>query len=145
MSFDLEKFDATNITDRTKDIPVPEFKQFFAKDEEPIWTVRALAGEEMAHCRAAQDDNVSRTTIIEGLMSESPEDKVQAIKDAMGMLSDTVPVDYVWRLKALELGSVNPKIDHAQSVRVGAANSNVFYKLTNEITRLSGEGQTLGE
>ncbi len=145
MNFDIEKFDQAKIEDRTDTVPVPEFSEFFEDPEKPDWIVKALDGEQLAEARLAKERNRSLETLITGLTSRNSEDAIQAVKDILGVASDTAPDDYVWRVALLRLGSVDPKLDEGQVVRVAKANGVVFQKLTNKIIELSGQGARLGE
>ena len=145
MSFDVAKFEAARIEDRTEVVPVPELKEFFEDPSKPDWTVKALDAIELAEAREAKQRNRSMETLIAGLMSSDNEDKVQAVKDALGVATDAAPDDYVWRLAVLRLGSVDPKLDEGQVVRIAKAHGFVFQKLTNKIVELSGQGMKLGE
>ena len=145
MGFDLAKFEAARLEDRTEVVSVPELKEFFDDPSKSDWTVKALDAIELAEAREAKQRNRSLETLITGLMSTQSEDKAQAIKETLGISNEVAPDDYVWRVAVLRLGSVDPKLDEGQAVRIGKAHSVVFQKLTNKIVELSGQGMKLGE
>jgi hypothetical protein len=45
----------------------------------------------------------------------------------------------------LRIASVAPAIDHHQAIKIANLNVIVFNRLTDEIYKISGEGQDLGE
>lgn len=149
MPFDIQKFDEAKIEDRLDEVPVPELKDFFGEDEEQLWVVRALGGLEMAVAREAQKKNETFQELVTKLLSTITEEKVDAVLELIGLAKERpdtdAPEDYVWRISCLWQGSVSPKIDEVQAVRLALLNSNVFYKLTNKILVLSGMGKQLGE
>ncbi len=149
MAFDLAKFDHAQIEERVEKVPVPEFKMFFDDDEDPIWVVRALGGLEMAVARDAKEKNKNFQELVKKLLSTVTEEKVDALLETLGLAKQTpdstAPEDYVWRVSCLHQGSVSPKIDETQAVRVALINSSIFYNLTNKILILSQMGKTLGE
>ena len=151
MTFDIKKFEEAKFKDRTEEVPVPELVEFF-DDPDPkktIWIVRQLAGEELAIAKEAQGQNRNMESIIEALSgsleSMNQGEKVTALKDVLGVTSETAPDDYVWRLACLRMGSVEPVIDEALAVKIAITYGNVFYRLTNKILALTGMGKTLGE
>ncbi|KKN41614.1 hypothetical protein LCGC14_0721470 [marine sediment metagenome] len=149
MGFDITKFDQAKIVDRTVEIPVPELAVFFAEDEKPIWKVRQLGALELAIANEAKNVNKNLQELIDKLLSSVPEDKVEALLESLGLTQrkpDTpAPEDYVYRVACLYQGSVEPEIDQVQAVRLALMNGNVFYKLSNKIIQLSGQGAQLGE
>ena len=149
MPFNEEKFDQVKIQDRTAKVPVPELKMFFDEKEEPVWVVRALGSLEVAIAREAKEKNQNFQALIERLLSEVTEDKVDSILELLGLAKQgpdsDAPEDYVWRISLLQQGSVTPEINQEQAVRLALMNSVVFYKLTGKILQLIGEGQELGE
>ena len=148
MTFDLNKFEATNYKDRTKKIPVPALKKFFGDKEKPVWTVRGLSGIELAEVREAAQRNLNLESVIELIMSNIPKEKVKAVKDIIGLpgesKSEGSPDDYVRRLAILRLGSVEPKVEQPIAVKLAANHPVTFSTLTDEIMALTGKGR-LGE
>jgi hypothetical protein len=157
MPFDMAKFESVKIVDRTEEVPVPELQSFFEDEEigegetraivpgKAVWTVKALGGLEIAEAREAMARNRSLEALLSGLISGDSKEKVQALKDSLGIASDTAPDDYVYRLACLRLGSVDPVLNEEQAVRLALAFSVTFYNLTNKILQLSGMGKRLGE
>lgn len=144
MGFDVTKFGATKFKDRTADVPVPELQKFFGEGEKAIWTVKGLTAEEIAIANDAKKVNDNIESVITGLSSRLPAEKAEAVKDLIGVVTDKVPADVVWRISMLVSGSVNPKCDQQMAVKLGSSKGMVFYRLTNKILELTGRGK-LGE
>ena len=144
MTFNIEKFNNSIYRDRTKDIPVPELSSFFEEDSEPVWTVRGLTGEELAVVNEAVAANKNMNQIIASMVSGNNNEKIEALKQVIGIASDTVPDDLVRRFAMLVAGSVNPKCEQHIAVKLGQNFPTTLFKLTNEIISLTGDGR-LGE
>ena len=142
MGFDLNKFETSDYKFREKRIPVPMLSAFF-NGEEPEWVVRNLTGSELAAVRDSVQRAKDMESIVEGLASGSGKEKVEAVKDALGITGD--PEDHIRRLTMLELGTVSPKIKRKHAVRLSEIFPVMFTTLTNEIMSLTGQGKSLGE
>lgn len=143
MGFDLQKFETADFKFREKKVPVPQLASFFGDGEPAEWIVRNLTGAELAAVRDSIQRAKDLESIVEGLASDSGKDKIQAVKDAMGITGD--PEDHIRRLTMLELGTVSPKIQRKHAVRLGEAYPVLFTTLTHEIMSLTGQGKSLGE
>jgi len=144
MSFDINKFETTTFKERTFDVKVPELKDFYAEDEKAIWQVRGLTGEELAIVNEAISTNQNLSALVSAITSKVTEEKIQAIKEAMGLPSDSVPTDIVRRISMLVQGSTNPECSQELAVKIARVHPTVFFKITNKIIELTGIGQ-LGE
>lgn len=146
MGFNLEAFRASSIAPREKDIPVPELAAFFAEGIEPVWRIRGLTGEQVARARESGVRYKAIAVAVQALTSQSAQkaEKVEAMEAMIGYGTD-VPEDLAQRFDHLEFGSVEPKIDHADAVRLFAGHAFVAYKLTNEILMLTGAGPDPGK
>lgn len=142
MGFDIQKFETADFKFREKRVPVPDLKPFFNGDD-PVWTVRNLTGAELALVRDSVQRAKDLESIIDALAKGSGKDKVDAIREAMGITGDSD--DYIRRLTVLELGTVSPKIQRKHAVKLSEAHGVLFTSLTNEIYQLSGQGKSLGE
>lgn len=149
MTFDIKKFEEARFEDRIEEVPVPELAEFFGDSKKIVWIVRQLTGEELAIAKEAQGQNRNMESIVEALSgsleSMNQGEKAQALKEVLGVTSETAPDDYVWRLACLRMGSIDPVIDEALAVKIAITYGNVFYRLTNKILALTGMGKTLGE
>lgn len=145
MGFDLQKFGAANFKPRTKTVPVPELAAFFGPDETPEWIVRALSASELAQAEneavMSQDDAVRAA--IEGAAADAKGTQasgmVAAILQFFGA-EGRVPKTTVRRMAYLRLGSVDPKPDHTDCVRISEQFGVVFLRLTNAIEDLTAQG-----
>jgi len=148
MSIDLKKLKTTKFKDRTKDIEVEPLKDFFSKDDKPIWTVKALSGEELYLVRQAVERSRNIDELVSQLVSGSPKKKVEAALKSLG-ISDDLPEEYIRRLHCLRHGSAKPDlkndVEGLEICKIIAENHAVlFNRLTDEIMALTGLGK-LGE
>jgi len=136
----------TQFKDRTKDVSVPELSKFFkkgTKKKDMVWTVKNLGANEIAKANEALKNSQDLGSLLSSLASNNSSEKVDAIKQAMG-LSDDVPGEVIRRMTLLTCGSVKPECSHELAVKLSTVHSTVFYRLTNEILSLTGEG-SVGE
>ncbi len=145
MAFDATKFSTAQFKDRTFDVPVVELKEFFEDGDKCVWTVKCLGANEIAIANQAMQANNDLKELVEKLTSTNSTDKIEAIQSAMGLQTGSVPDDIVRRISMLVSGSVEPECDQELAVRISTAYSTVFYRLTNKILSLTGEGMELGE
>jgi hypothetical protein len=139
MPFDIKKFAKAELIPRTRAVPLPDLKDYFAAGEEPVWTVRNLTGHELGKVNEAIDKNKAVAAVLEGIVSKIAKDKVDAIKASLG-LDESTPNDIARRLEMLTLASVDPAIGHEVSVKLCEHFPAEFFALTNAITELTGQG-----
>lgn len=144
MGFNSDKFTGTKYKDRTCDVPVPELKAFFDDGEEPVWTVKGLTASEIAKANDEVANNYDLLTIVSSLASTLASDKSEAIKELVGVSEGKTPNDIVKRISQLMSGSVSPTCTREMAVKLGENFSITFFKLSNKILELSGQGR-LGE
>jgi len=138
--FDLKKFRNAKFEARFEDVPVPDLKEFFGEGAEaPAWRVRGLTGHELGKVNEAAERNRNVSAILEALLSNSADDKAEAVKKLVG-LDDAVPHDIARRLEMLSLGSVDPEMDLELAVKLCTHFPIEFFALTNAITKLTGQG-----
>jgi len=145
MGFNINKFETSTFNERTFNVDVPELIDFFDKDDKLEWVVRGLNAEELAIVNDAVDTNNNIGDILSAITSQDGSNKMDAIKDLIGLSSDNVPSDIVRRFAMLTKGSVNPECPQSIAVKLGQSHPTVLYKLTNKIIELTGLGQKLGE
>jgi hypothetical protein len=143
MGFNIQKFETADYKFREKRVPVPELKAFFSDDEPAEWVIRSLTGAELAAVRDSVQRAKDMESIIEGLASGTGKDKVQAVKEALGI--DGAPDDHIRRLTMLEIGTVSPKVQRKHIVKLSEIAPVLFTSLTTEIMSLTGQGKSLGE
>lgn len=145
MPFDLQKFNNVKFTPRTDVVPVPALTGFFPDGEKPVITIRGLTGEEFARVREAQEKNRNIILVLEALAGAGAEEKVQALRETLGLDPDQVPEDLARRIEQLSLGSVDPVLDVQAAAKIFRVYPVTGYELTNRITVLSGQGMQPGE
>lgn len=149
MPFNAKKFKTANYSERTEDVPVPQLKEFFADDEKPIWTIRAISGEELYSIRSAVEKARNTDEILSQLLSGTAKQKAEAALKSMG-LGDDLPDEYIRRLHILKYGSAEPALrDDPEGLEVckklAAKHGTIFDNLTTKIMALTGLGFKLGE
>jgi len=140
MGFDTEKFNSTKYTDRLAEIEVPELAKFFEEADAHIWVVKCVGANEIAKSNDAAKNNKELIEIVTALAGEQGPERTEAIKEAMGITSSSVQTDVVRRISLLVSASVDPICDQNTAVRISNFHGNVFYRLTNKILSLIGEG-----
>lgn len=144
MAFNLEKFDQAQFKDRVTEVPVPGLSEFFDDGEKSVWIVRGLTGHELAKVNEAIRLNKDLDVILSGITSEVHGEKVEAVKEALG-LTDSTPGDLVRRIAALQNASIAPIVSQEMAVKLAGCFPTIFYLITNKIFGLTGEGKRLGE
>lgn len=144
MPFDVQRFTSARWEPRTERVPVPDLAEWFGEDEEAVFVVRGLSGPELGRCTEAVTRNRDRAALAEGLLSADDGERIQALRETLGV-GTAVPDDIAKRLEMLELGSVEPKMDHGSVVKFCEAFPVEFYQLTTIILRLTGRGHQPGK
>jgi hypothetical protein len=144
MAFDISKFEQKQFKDRTADIPVPELAKFFGENEKPVWVVKCLSGSELAEANDAVENNRNIDGLIGALAAGSGKEKIEAVKETLGLPTSKAPGELVRRFSLLVSGSVSPKCPQNIAVKLAHNFPTTFYKLTNKIISLTGQGR-LGE
>lgn len=144
MPFDVNKFNNSPLEKRTDNLEVPELKEFFDDDENPVWIVRALSGSEIARAQESGDRSKMIGTIVDAMSAGTAKDKQEAVKKIFGV-GDDVPDEIAKRIQHLMYGSVSPVIDRTASVRIFEFYPINGFQLTNRILELTGEGAELGK
>ena len=144
MSFDLEKFNAAQITYVTKTIQVPELKAFFGKDEKPEWKVRNLTGIELFIANEAASVASKVKIMTEAIAKGTNEGLQEGLETLLNKNNDIVPEELVRRHKLLEFASI-PPFPANLCVKLAESKITTFTKITNAIIILTGDGADLGE
>lgn len=141
---DIKKFMNTNFIRRTGEIEIAELKEFFKDNEKPIFKLQGLTGEELAQVNAAVDKHRNLGKLLEGLLSGDAKEKVDAIKESMGITEKT-PADMVRRIELFVRGVYSPKVDQNFAVKFAKNFPVDFYTVTNQISNLTGRGGMPGK
>ena len=149
MSFDYEKFEATDFTERTKDVAVPQLKSFFPDGEKPVWKLRCITNSEMFYAREqAMTTEKMKVDFIEGIFSNAlSKDMVQTLKEKLGvggMEDDGVHREVILRRWMLIYGSV-PRCPEHIAVKLSNECGEVFKVLTDELFTLYHAGNLPGK
>ena len=144
MPFDLKKFNKAKFEPRTEQVKVASLSAFFG-DDDPVFTVRGLTGEELAKVNAAQSKAKSLNALVEALAGQDQHEKVKAIRDGMGLSEGDIPEDLARRIEMMVHGCVDPALDAQAAAKVFRVAPVDGYALSNAITALSGKGMILGE
>jgi len=144
MAFDEKKFMNTKFTPREREVKVPDMKDFFEPKEPPVFRVRGLTGNELATVHEAVEKHKNIAALIEGLLSKGTEEKIEAIRNALGVSSD-VPGEIARRLEMITIGAVQPVITLEIAVKFCEVYPIEFYEVTTAISELTGRGQVPGK
>ncbi len=141
MSFNVKKFQTANFTDRIESVAVPMLSQFFSKNDQPVWKIRGLTGEESAIAKQAVQDNKNIDAVLQAVGSNNKKELVEGIKELAGLSADSVPDELVQRYSWIEQGSVDPVCTHEMAMKLALNFPQDFYLLTNKIMALTGKGR----
>jgi len=143
MGFDTQRFSAAPLAPRTAEIAVPDLRPWFGPDENPVWTVRGLTGDDIARANEAADRTAKIRAAIEAMMQAGAARK-EAFAAILGA-GDDVPDDLVKRYEHLITGSVNPHCDRELAIKLFATFPVVAFQLSNKILELTGLGADAGK
>lgn len=139
--FNFDEFLNRKVIPRTEDIIVEPLAPFF--DGNPVFKVRGLTGEELARCIQAAKSYSQLSGIVSGILSDSPKDKVNAIKSSVG-LSDDIPEDFAKRIEMMLVATLTPEnLTREVVVKLGQVLPVEFMIITNTILTLTGQGANL--
>jgi hypothetical protein len=144
MPFDSKEFIKTKFEPRQERVPVPDLKDFFSEDDEPVWIVKGLTGHELGRSNEVAERNKNLQAVVEGLFSAATKEKAQAVREMIGIDKNT-PDDIAKRFEMLVLGSVDPVCDEELAIKICTCFPIEFYQITNRITHLTGQGHTPGK
>jgi hypothetical protein len=140
MPFDMAAFERADFRPRTERIDVPELAEFFGPDEPAQWEVRHLTASEIQRATDAKQRQATVRTIVDAIASAG--EQAAGIRKFLGISNDT-PGEIAKRLEMLVAGSVSPRIELQQAVKLAEAYPIVFLTLTNRILELTGKGADL--
>lgn len=139
--FDAEKFMAAQFSRRTAEIPVPELAEFF-DEKKAVMTVQNLTGSEFG--RVLEETKGNRLEDVQSLLrtagSGDPEAVVKAVERYAEAFKTKLPNDVVMRTHMIVMGLVEPKLDLEGVIRLREQCPDVFYRLSNKIQALTGQG-----
>lgn len=145
---DLQKFLNAALQPRQQTIDVPELHAWFATGSAATWIVRSLTSSELARANQAAETGMENVRAMIAALAGTGTDKSGAIRQAMGLSDEDVPADVSRRIEMLTAGSVEPALGANQrdvAVRLAETFPGVFYRLTNAIINLTGQGAEPGK
>ena len=137
MGFDVSQFQRAEFKPRTSKVSVPALAPFFGKDEEPEWEVRQLSASELFNAMDAKSRRTGLEAVVNAISNTGSVG--DAVRAAIGLTKDA-PGEVVKRLEMLVTGSVNPKVELPDAVKLAERFPIEFMQITNEITVLTGKG-----
>lgn len=144
MSFDLQAFLNAQISLREKRVPVPWLAHWFPEGETPMFTVRALSGEEIFRAADAETRDRKIVAAVQALAGSVQADQfAEAFRQAMG--GDDIPEEMRRRIEHLLAGVAEPKLDRPAVLRLIAFYPTVASDLHKEIMTLIADGPVLGK
>jgi hypothetical protein len=143
MAIDLKIFRKAKFNDRLEEILLPELAGF--SDGEPVWKVRGLNGTEWAKVQDSGDMNKTLAAVAEGFAAGGQKETADVIKHLLGGGTDQPTPDQVLRYSILVFGSVEPKVERVDAIKLAQNYPAEFYQLTNAIVRLTGLGREPGK
>ncbi len=144
MTFDVQRFLNAAISLREKTVPVPDLAGFFPEGAEPVFTVRALSGEQIFRAADASARDQKLVAAVQAIAGAAGADKfADGFRELIG--SDDVPEDMRRRIEHLLAGVVEPKLDREAVLRLIAFYPTVAANLHNAILTLIAEGPDLGK
>jgi hypothetical protein len=139
MAFDLEAFRRAEFAPRTKRIAVQSeaLAAFFPEGVTPEWEIKTLDASELNRALNAKENHKKIREVLDAI--ESGSDVTAALRREMG-LDQATPAEVAKRMELLVAGSVEPKINLADAVKIARVAVVDFTFITNEITKLTGMG-----
>lgn len=141
--FDAQRFVANPCAARTVDLAVPDLKPWFDADEDPVWVVRGLTGEEWARANEATDRTARLRAALDSLIGAGVARR-EAMATVLGT-SDDLPDDLVKRYELMIFGSVAPTADRELAIKLFREFPVVGYQITTKILELTGMGADPGK
>ena len=144
MSFNRESFMSSRFEPRTAGVRIKksDLQGFFEGEEEPVWTVRGLTGEELGKALEASSNLEKVQEAVSTLMSNNSQEIADSVKT---LFNKERPEDIVKRLEFLVMGSVDPECDLQMAVKVCKNFPVEFFDLTNKIRNLTGLGHSIAK
>lgn len=137
MPFDMAAFERAEFRPRTERISVPALAAFFAEGEAAEWEVRSLTATELHRAHEAGRRQRDLGTVVDALATAG--DRAQELRKVLGLATST-PAEVAKLLEMLVAGSVSPKIELHQAVKLADTFPVEFLQLTTAITSLTGQG-----
>lgn len=135
---------AAQFKQREDEVPVPLLKDFFGKNEKPVWKIRGLDGNEIARAKEASEKFKNIKAVFDGLVSKSEKKKAEAIRELYGLTGDP-PKDIAFRAELFKLGSLEEGTDYPLATKLCQVSYRSFYAITDQIHTISELGYIEGK
>jgi hypothetical protein len=144
MQFDPQKLNQ-ELEPRTADVVVNELKALYdpAPDEDLIFTVRGLNGNDLVAVSSKRDTNTFVEMLSEALIKKNGKEGGEAIKGLLGLFDDELHPELKYRVELIVRASLEPKIDYPLAVKLAREFYVVLHRLSEKILELSGLGAQL--
>ena len=143
--FDAKRFLKEKFTPRHGAVQVPDLKEFFPAEEEPIWQIRGLTGQEIGRARhAAENRDKVAKPLVKALMKGSDSGRQKEVEEMLG-INDDVPFIVALKIEYVILGSILPECSRELAVNICKKFPIEFYDIAQAIEILSGKGHDNGK
>lgn len=141
MAFDKKAFLKAKFEPRTEVLTIPALRGFFDAGEEPKFVVRGLDVYEFAAVKEAKLKSKNVDNLINILANEPAQ--IEALREAVGVVSNDVPGELASRLEALKLGLVEPEMDQQMVVVFAKRFPIDFWVISQKVLELTGMGMEI--
>jgi hypothetical protein len=139
---DLTKFRESRWQRRTASVKLPALSGLY---DDPVVKVQNLTGSEVYDAESRVLRNSSVADLIIKIASQVKRDKVDGILETLGF-NDNVPDALVKAIAYVEFGTVTPKFEQSDAVKLADVSFESFMLLFRKIDQLTGAGSVmLGE
>lgn len=141
MSFDFEKMKSNiirNFEDNIEEVKLDSLKEFFDKDEEPIFKVKALGLDEINKINN-ENEKLKQANVFLSYLSNDKETLKEISNKIFGDIEELEP-DTVKQINYVFHGLVEPKLNHDEVVFLANTFPVETMQLYREILELTGQG-----
>lgn len=119
---------------------------FFGDDDEPVWKLRQLDHIEYFRLREVVTGNHQRLlkSIAEALSGSDAGKKADLMRELLGT-SDAVPPELAYRIEAVLLGTVEPKVDRDAVLKLFEHWPADAWLIAEKVMELTGHGASVGK
>lgn len=136
---DLSKFRASNWERRTASVKIPALSGLY---DDPTVLVQNLTGAEVYEAEGRVRRNADISETVRKIASAISKEKAEGIVEALG-ISDTVPSAMVKAIAYIEFGTVEPKFDQSDAVKLAEISFDAFFVVFRKIDELTAAGAVM--
>lgn len=146
----LDKFRKARFIRPSETFAVPELKEFFDEDEEPVYHIHGLDANEQWYALEAKKQNSLSQALVKAIEANNQQEIIDVTRLALGRSEELrTHEEYAYRLELIRLGVTNGDgrscLDYEDVARLGKHFPMIFFRLSTRILQLSGEGSNVGE